>query len=196
VTFHSGFSADIGGGEYDRGASLDLQLGPIATVPAPHATLQPALTAVRAGGAVEIGDSGRYVATPEVRAAAGARIELRGADGARPALVLNGVLRISGADDAEVTLNGLLVTGGTVRVVEADNHQRLRRLRLRHCTLVPDSARRQWVASGSRASLVVETATPSRSITASSGVWLPRALRCGSPTASSTPPRRRSHMPP
>ena len=45
-------------------------------------------------------------------------------------------MTISGGADAEVTLNGLLITGGALRVpAAADNH--LRRLRLRHCTLVP-----------------------------------------------------------
>jgi len=86
-------------------------------------------------GAVEIRDSGRYAETPAISAAAGKRIELRAANGARPTLVLGGELAISGAAGAEVTLNGLLITGGTVRVTG-----QLRRLRLRHCTLVPGLA--------------------------------------------------------
>jgi hypothetical protein len=68
-------------------------------------------------------------------AAAGKRIELRAANGARPALVLGGEFAVSGAADAEVTISGLLITGGTLRVTG-----QLRRLRLRHCTLVPGLA--------------------------------------------------------
>ena len=45
-------------------------------------------------------------------------------------------MTISGGADAEVTLNGLLITGGALRVPAAANNH-LRRLRLRHCTLVP-----------------------------------------------------------
>jgi len=52
--------------------------------------------------------------------------------------VLGGDLEIRGGDQSEVTLNGLLITGGAL-VVPAANNQ-LRRLRLRHCTLVPGIA--------------------------------------------------------
>jgi len=47
--------------------------------------------------------------------------------------VLGGDFEISGGDEAaEVSLNGLLIMGGTLRITGT-----LRRLRLRHCTLVP-----------------------------------------------------------
>ena len=59
VTFHAGFSADMGGGEYERAASFDALLQPVQQVSAP-ATLQSALDARRPGGVVEISDSGRY----------------------------------------------------------------------------------------------------------------------------------------
>ena len=52
-----------------------------------------------------------------------------------PRWSLGGELAISGGADAEVTLNGLLIAGGTLRVTG-----QLRRLRLRHCTLVPGLA--------------------------------------------------------
>lgn len=137
VTFHYGFSANMGGGEYDRADSLDLQLHPVETVPLPHATIQEALTTVRNGGVVEISNSGRYEETPAITVAAAQSIELRGADAARPTLVLKGDLQISGEDGAQVTLNGLLIDGGRLRVVETGDHKALQRLRLRHCTLVP-----------------------------------------------------------
>ena len=94
------------------------------------------ITAALAGeGAVEIRDSGRYEETPVINAAAGKRVELRAGNGARPTLKLGGELAISGGAEAEVTLNGLLITGGSLRVTGP-----LRRLRLRHCTLVPGPA--------------------------------------------------------
>ena len=56
VTFHYGFSDDMGGGEYDRAATFDAVLTPVEKVPAPHATIQDALNAVAAGGVVEISE--------------------------------------------------------------------------------------------------------------------------------------------
>jgi hypothetical protein len=135
VTFHSGFSADIGGGEYERAATFDLPAEPVDLVSAP-ATIQQAITNRTPGRALEITDNGRYAETLQLAVNAGERFELRAANGHRPAIVLGGDLVISGGDEqAEVSLNGLLLIGGTVRVSGT-----LRRLRLRHCTLVPGLA--------------------------------------------------------
>jgi hypothetical protein len=132
VTFHYGFSDEMGGGEYERATTLDPKLSPVEKVPAPHVTIQDALNAVAAGGVVEISDSARYNETPVISVTAGQSVELRAADEHRPTLVLGGDLVINGAADAEVTLNGLLINGGAIHVNGA-----LRTLRLRHCTLVP-----------------------------------------------------------
>ena len=148
LTFHYGFSMDMGGGEYEREASFDAELLPIqrVTIPVvvpPLPVIQNALNALRNGGSVEIGDSGRYTETLTIKVNAGQRLELRAANGYRPTLVLGNEMQISGGSDAEVTLNGLLITGGTLRVpaTYSENNQqkdnKLRMLRLRHCTLVP-----------------------------------------------------------
>ncbi|HEY5869612.1 MAG TPA: hypothetical protein VI542_29290 [Candidatus Tectomicrobia bacterium] len=134
VTFHYGFSADMGGGEYERAASFDTLLQPVRQVSAPD-TIQTALNARRAGGVVEISDNGRYSETLSVVVNAGQRLELRAANQHRPTLAVRDMITIRGGADAEITLNGLLITGGALRVVAANNQ--LRRLRLRHCTLVP-----------------------------------------------------------
>jgi hypothetical protein len=136
VTFHYGFSTEMGGGEYERGTSFDALLQPVEKVPVPHATVQDALNAVGNGGAVEISDSGRYAETPTINVSAGQHVELRAANGHRPTLVLGGDLQITGGSGAEITLNGLLITGGAIRVPAGAGNQ-LRRLRLSHCTLVP-----------------------------------------------------------
>jgi hypothetical protein len=136
VTFHYGFSADMGGGEYERADTLDALLKPVEKVPAPQATIQDGLDAVVAGGVVEISDSGRYSETPAINVNASQRIELRAADGHRPTLIAGGYIDITGGADAEVTLNGLLIAGGPIRVLSVlDNG--FRKLRLVHCTLVP-----------------------------------------------------------
>ncbi|MGZ9174690.1 MAG: hypothetical protein ACXW52_24130, partial [Candidatus Binatia bacterium] len=137
VTFHYGFSADMGAGEYDRAATLTEKPTAAVSVPIPNATIQAALAIVQpAGGVAEITDSGRYVETPVLNAASATKVELRAANERRPTLVLGGAWEITGGDQAEVTLNGLLITGGALRVSNTPGNQ-LRRLRLRHCTLVP-----------------------------------------------------------
>lgn len=135
VTCHYGFSADMGGGEYEREASLNALLQPVQQVTAP-ATIQAALTATSNGGVVQITDSGRYVETLTITVANGQHLELRAANRHRPTIVLSGDCTISGGADAEVTLNGLLITGGALRVPTGVGNK-LRRLCLRHCTLVP-----------------------------------------------------------
>jgi hypothetical protein len=137
VTYHYGFADDLGGGEYDRLLTIDGKLTPVHTVVMGD-NLQNALNSAHDGGSVEIDDSGRYEATLSIAVYADRRLELRAQNRARPTLVLGGDLVIRGGDQSEVTLNGLLITGGAVVVPAASNQ--LRRLRLRHCTLVPGIA--------------------------------------------------------
>lgn len=132
VTFHHGFSADMGGGEYERAPSFQLPPAPAIGVAAP-ATIQDAIDNRNGADPVEIADNGRYAETPALAVNPGERFELRAANGHRPALVLAGDFAISGGDEhAEVFLDGLLIAGGRVRVTG-----QLQRLRLSHCTIVP-----------------------------------------------------------
>jgi hypothetical protein len=135
VTFHYGFSAEMGGGEYNRRAFFDADLAPINAVASPG-PIQPALDARAGGGVVELSDGGRFQETPAIALNAGVRLELRAANEHRPTLVVAGPIDISGGEDAEVTLNGLLIAGGPIRVLSGAGNA-LRKLRLVHCTLVP-----------------------------------------------------------
>ena len=134
VSFHYGFSADMSGGEYDRSASLGAIDGATVRVsqqdPLALQTVADGLAALAGSGTVEIDDSGRYEETPAL-VVDGRQVELRSANKKRAALILSGDLLIQGDDEGELTLNGLLIVGGLLRV------QGLRRLRLRHCTLLP-----------------------------------------------------------
>jgi hypothetical protein len=137
VDYHYAFGADLGGGEYERAASFaePTTIVPLR-VPQDHATVQAALAALGGQGVVEITDSGRYEETLSIDVAASQRIELRAANGHRPTLILTGEFNLRGGDDSEIVLNGLLISGHRLRVpVVAGNL--LRRLHLRHCTLVP-----------------------------------------------------------
>lgn len=133
VTFHYGFSARIGGGEYERGASFSIAGLPDGAVSMP-AAIQPALVALGGSGALEIDDSGRYEETPSIQVAPDGHIELRSANEHRADIVLGGDLLIEGGPGSQTTLNGLLISEGSLRVPAGTD---LRRLRLSHCTLVP-----------------------------------------------------------
>ncbi len=134
VDFYYGFSADTGGGEYKRGEQFDTDFNTIETVASPQ-TIQSALDSLAGEGGVEITDTGRYAETPLINVNTSARIELRAANQHRPLVLLNDELLITGGDDSSVTLDGLVIAGGRIRVPADDNGLRI--LRLRHCTLVP-----------------------------------------------------------
>jgi len=138
VTYHYGFGASMGGGEYGRDLSPYPPGQIVRTVSSESPTIQPSLDAVRAGGFVDVTDSGRYRETLSIRVAAqGERVEIRARDGRRPSIELDGSLDISGADNTEVTLDGLLISGAALRVASGTENNGPRLLRLRHCTLVP-----------------------------------------------------------
>jgi hypothetical protein len=140
VSYYYGFTARMGGGQYGRAATFAPSLSGAIRVPADAATLDAALADAAGAGAVEIENNDYHAEAPDISAAPGARLELRAADERRPTILLSGPLDITGGEGAEVTLNGLLIAGGSLRVpASAPDGSRngLRLLRIRHCTLVP-----------------------------------------------------------
>ena len=141
VTYHYGFSADMGGGEYAREQTF-IGSGTEVKVPADEPTILQALDQIATqGGVVEITNNNTFFETPAIEVAPSKKreIELRAADGRRPVLALSGDLMVSGVDGSEVTLNGLLIAG-RVRVPLTDRSgkpNKIARLRLRHCTIAP-----------------------------------------------------------
>lgn len=158
VTFHYGFSANVGGGEYDRTSSIDTGMGKVfrvantfAAIQGTVPTVQAALNALRLdedaaiasglkddkGRAVEFIDNGRYEELEQsgmkqpLRLSTARRLELRAGDKRRPTLALTQAVEISGDENSEVSLNGLLISGAGLHV-----RSRLRLLRLRHCTII------------------------------------------------------------
>jgi hypothetical protein len=134
VSYHYGFSADLGGGEYNRAQTFAGIDGPVVRVsqqdPTAPATIDDGLGALVGSGTVEIRDSGRYGTVANLTVDSRS-LEIRAADRRRPAVILANELVIDGDGDGEVTLNGLLLAGGAIRV------RNLRALHLVHCTLVP-----------------------------------------------------------
>lgn len=138
VMFHDGFPGTIGGGSYERAASFAEALAPLVPLSL-GGNLQTAIDSVQTGGVVELRDSERFDGAFAIDAGADERIELRAANGARPVLALTADLAITGAAESEVTINGLMIAGGAL-VVPDDGVNALRRLTLRHVTLLPGIA--------------------------------------------------------
>jgi hypothetical protein len=136
VSFHYGFSAHIGGGQYDRGESslVSPTTGErLVKVPNDRPTILAALTDLTGGGGiVEITDNGRYEEALTMTLDAGKALTIRAANKCRPTIVLAGPLQILGSSDSSLKLSGLLLTGHEVDVTGD-----MRQLELEDCTLVP-----------------------------------------------------------
>ena len=144
VSYHYGFSADMGGGEYRR--TLSEPLGAVILrvgSSAAFKTIQSALDAWKKqapkDAVIEIAESGVYVEPIAIDLPEGASLQLRAASGVRPVIRLidwqtskPDSLLINGAANSRMTLDGLLITGRAVRATGALAH-----LTIRHCTLVP-----------------------------------------------------------
>ncbi|MGA9997920.1 MAG: hypothetical protein WBP93_21070, partial [Pyrinomonadaceae bacterium] len=144
TSFYYGFSAEMGGGEYGRADTFDDKLTPVVHVPKDHPTIIGALTSLTAGGAVEVSSNDYFVETPQISVPAGRKVELRAGDERRPIILLESAMGITGGEESVVTLNGLVIySGGTIHVskVNDDNEtNKLRLLRLEHCTLLPPNS--------------------------------------------------------
>ncbi|WP_213956950.1 hypothetical protein [Variovorax sp. dw_954] len=165
ATWHYGFAADLGGGEYERASSF-IQTDPVWVLPYPdtaqparYATLAQALAfavvqlALNGTVALEITGSAT-LASPAlaVDLPAGTTLELRAADGARPTLLLAGQIDVSGDVSSTLAINGLLIAADTGMAPGAPapaamlhvpalrpggGVNALARLQLTHTTLVP-----------------------------------------------------------
>ncbi|GAA4005754.1 hypothetical protein GCM10022247_29260 [Allokutzneria multivorans] len=155
VTYHHGFSADIGGGEYHRELSTgDAEVYSVGGDGGHRRIMDAVVRWYREReehphAIIEICDNGAYQEQIDLDVRPGERLVLRAAQGKRPVLRLldwysnrPDALRISGPEcppeDAdccakpEVVLDGLVITGRSVCVSGW-----LGRVQIRHCTLVP-----------------------------------------------------------
>ena len=138
-TFHLGFPGPIGGGGYNRAASLALMPGQtVVQFPHPdHPTLQAAPRLPARGRRRDRDRHRRRHPGPlAIAAADAAEIELRAADGVRPILRLAAPLALSGGADARITLNGLTIEGAVEIGPDADGVS-LKEVTFRHATLIP-----------------------------------------------------------
>ncbi len=141
VSFHTAFPAPIGGGEYNRAASIapPERGGALIRFPASgHASIQDALDDLpAAGGIVEVDTNDVFEAPSAIAAPAGTQVGLRAADGARPILRGTDPIEISGGADARVLLNGFVVDGAPVHILPDGGGASLGSVHFDHLTLIP-----------------------------------------------------------
>ena len=163
VSYQYGFSADIGGGEYDR--PLSQPADATVTRVTGHDQLKQALAPWQENqppqkqpqqppcAVIEIADSGSYVLPINLALQENCSLQLRAANGCRPIIRLMDwhtdlpdALSVRGARGSRLTLDGLLITGRGVQVYKPDaapngapdsNDGDLCDVTIRHCTLVP-----------------------------------------------------------
>jgi hypothetical protein len=152
VSYHYGFSAEIGGGEYNRPLSQPIahtiyrvgKLGEFATINQALKKFQSdeAVT----NGVIEITDSAVYVEPLDIALKAHQSLQLRAANRKRPIIHLldwktnlPDSLSLAGEEGSRFTIDGLLVTGRSLRVAGD-----VAELTIRHTTLVPG-----WMLGGS-----------------------------------------------
>jgi hypothetical protein len=144
VSYAYGFSADMGGGEYDRTLSAppDAKMYRVGTGTA-YARINDALAQWRtdapAGAVIEIVDSGVYAEPIAVELAAGQTLQLRAANRTRPVIRLldwqtsaPDDLSVTGAAGSWFVLDGLTITGRGMQI-SGD----VSGVTIRHSTLVP-----------------------------------------------------------
>lgn len=144
VSYHYGFSADIGGGEYDRPISqpagaVVYQVGEDRKMVSIREALDLRNQEQPCHAVIEITDSRAYVEPVNIRLEKGQTLQLRAARRARPVIrlldwqtSLPDSLTVEGDAGSAFTLDGLLVTGRSMQVrgdIDA--------VTLRHSTLVP-----------------------------------------------------------
>lgn len=148
ASWSQGFSAAIGGGEYERTIiePNDAKYYRVSNVEGDFSTLGTALVQWEkdepARAVIELCENEVYSHHVEIRMAKHQHLVVRAAEGRRPILRLldarpdqSDAFLVRGQAGARFTLDGVIVTGRAMRV-----EGELRRLELRHCTLVPTRA--------------------------------------------------------
>lgn len=145
VNFNYGFSADLGGGSYDRRQTLadaSLATWQITVAKASELdTLQKALTQWETDGKprglIQIVDNGIYGGEISLDLPPEGWLAIEAADGVCPSVRLVEDLRLTSADpESRLILNGLLIEGG----IQVRNSLQLN---ISHCTLTPGRTLRE-----------------------------------------------------
>lgn len=147
VTYYYGFSADMGGGEYTRAATVDDDTTRVYAVPDDYATIDDALTQLlqdwnQGGtfdrGVVELRTNDYFAAALDLHIPQGKNVDIRAAQSRRPVVVLGSAPRVTGDIDSEFRLDGLWITGTPLdvpRFTSTGATNLLRVVGITNCTL-------------------------------------------------------------
>ena len=142
VSVCHGAVAEMGGGSYDRPDAFlgsNLPVVRVSEAANDKPTIQDALAALPDGGIVEIGDSRTYAGAIALTVPAGATIVLKAEAGAAPTVMLPAPLAVAvGGPDASLVIDGIVIAGQPITL--GATAAGLRRLVIRHATLVPGLA--------------------------------------------------------
>jgi hypothetical protein len=149
VSYHYGFSAEIGGGEYPRRLSqhrdaIVYRVGEAEQFHAVNDALAQWKSDGFAAAVIEIGDSGNYTEEVVVELKPKQYLQIRAANRCRPVLnvpdskvSMGEWLHVTMGRGSRLTLDGLLIAGRPLRVEGPDLEPTEARIAIRHCTLVP-----------------------------------------------------------
>ena len=143
ATFRVGFPARIGGGQYNRAATLTRDPGqPLVTYPSlDHPDLQSAIDAVLpSGGIVEIMNSDIFAEPLSIDAEPDTEVILRAANGERPVLRPPAAIHVTGGENARITLDGMVIEGFPLEIAPNPDGDSPKSIVLRHLTLIPGLA--------------------------------------------------------
>ncbi|BDA84751.1 hypothetical protein Sa4125_22930 [Aureimonas sp. SA4125] len=142
VSICHGAVADIGGGSYDRPDAFlgsNLPVVRVSEDAGDKATIQDAVAALPNGGIVEIGDSRTCAGPNALTIPTGATMVLRADAGMAPTVMLPAPLAVAvGGPDATLVIEGIVMAGHPITL--GATAAGLRRLVIRHATLVPGLA--------------------------------------------------------
>ncbi|MDB5069128.1 MAG: hypothetical protein JWM87_239 [Candidatus Eremiobacteraeota bacterium] len=137
VSFCYGFSADAGGGPYERSATLDeSDAGSVRLVHGGSNELAAQLRDLAPDTVVELTASSRFDVPPDIELAEGAHLTLRAAEGVWPVLAGTEPLRVIGKRGSRLTLSGVLIPEAGV-LIDGELDQ----VRILDCTIVPPGRR-------------------------------------------------------
>jgi hypothetical protein len=149
VSYHYGFSGDIGGGEYPRRLSqhrdaIVYRVGENEQFKTINAAVHQWRADARRSAVIEIADSGMYIEEVAVDLGPKQYLQIRAAAHCRPLLNLYDAkaslgewFRVTMGTGARLTLDGLTVSGRPLRVETAQGQPSEARITIRHCTFVP-----------------------------------------------------------
>lgn len=146
VNYHYGFSADIGGGEYNREDTfttdeedtikIEISKNTIGIQEAIHQILTTLNQSNQTIGIVEMIDNHTYWEDIDISIPPGKTIEIRAKDGVRPVLILQKPIGVKGGEKSTLILNGLMIHQYGL---EVDSNAKLSELRIVHCTFTPSN---------------------------------------------------------